>query len=512
VVAQRQLRKAVQARVPEKLTHVNAGDRIIDQGERVTTRHLAMLDAMKEELSENRKLWHWETLLGSLTLTLTLLYILYSYFHINHRHILESNRKLFLVATIVASTLILAKLLEYFLLRTQGNIAESVRYPVIVPYASILLCSLTSPAIAVVLSAFLTVLLTMTLAVDQHGFMIINLASALIAILSTRNLRRRKEVFAVCAKAWFTCGGLIIAMQLYDRTITGGLSFVSDLASVAFFLSLVAVLVVGVLPLLESAFQIMTDVTLMEYMDPNHDLLRRLSIEAPGTYQHSLVVGQLAETAALAIGANGLFCRVAALYHDVGKLTTPHYFTENQQGGMNMHQLLTPLESAQVIIAHVPEGVTMARKAGLPEQFVDIIKEHHGTTLVYYFYAKQVEQMGGDKSLVDERDFRYMGPKPRSRESAILMIADSFEAAGRSLDVMNEQTLTELVERLVGDKARDGQLDESHLTFEDLRKLKHALVQAMVNAGHPRIKYPHREEETIHVSDDEAPPPESTVG
>jgi membrane-associated HD superfamily phosphohydrolase len=120
--------------------------------------------------------------------------------------------------------------------------------------------------------------------------------------------------------------------------------------------------------------------------------------------------------------------------------------------------------------------------------------------------------MGGDKSLVDERDFRYMGPKPRSRESAILMIADSFEAAGRSLDVMNEQTLTELVERLVGDKARDGQLDESHLTFEDLRKLKHALVQAMVNAGHPRIKYPHREEETIHVSDDEAPPPESTVG
>src|SRR5690606_29967065 len=126
-------------------------------------------------------------------------------------------------------------------------------------------------------------------------------------------------------------------------------------------------------------------------------------------------VGNLAEAAALAIGANGLFCRVSTLYHDVGKMATPQYFTENQHGGMNIHQLLTPQESAQVIIAHVAEGVAMARKAGLPEQFIDIIKEHHGTTLVYYFYRKEIEKHGGDASQVDEKDFRYSGPKPRSK-------------------------------------------------------------------------------------------------
>ena len=183
-----------------------------------------------------------------------------------------------------------------------------------------------------------------------------------------------------------------------------------------------------ILPLLETGFSVMTNVSLMEYMDPNNDLLKRLTIEAPGTYQHSLVVGHLAETAALAIGANGLFCRVSTLYHDIGRITS-QYFTENQLEDVNIHQLLTPQESAQVIMAHVSEGVAMCREAGLPEPIIDIIKEHHGTTLVYYFYRKQLEKMKGDKSKVDEREFRYAGPKPHIKESGIIMLADSFEAA-----------------------------------------------------------------------------------
>jgi putative nucleotidyltransferase with HDIG domain len=193
-------------------------------------------------------------------------------------------------------------------------------------------------------------------------------------------------------------------------------------------------------------------------MDPNNDLLRRLTIEAPGTYQHSVVVGNLAETAALAIGANGLFCRVATLYHDIGKMATPQYFTENQQGGANLHQLLTPQESAEVIMAHVSEGVAIARKAGLPEQFIDIIKEHHGTTLVYYFYRKAIDKAGGDKGAVDEKDFRYAGPKPRSKESAIIMIADTIEAASRSLEKINEETLNELASRLIREKRKTASL------------------------------------------------------
>ena len=256
-----------------------------------------------------------------------------------------------------------------------------------------------------------------------------------------------------------------------------------------------AIAVVGLLPLLESAFAVMTDVSLIEYMDPNHDLLRRLTIEAPGTYQHSVVVGNLAEAAALAIGANGLFCRVATLYHDIGKMATAQYFTENQRGEVNIHQLLTPLESAQVIMAHVPEGVAMAREAGLPEPIIDIIKEHHGTTLVYYFYRKYLEQTKekDNIALVDEKEFRYAGPKPRSKESGIIMIADTFEAASRSLDKINEETLYELINRLVGEKIDDGQFSHCLLTFEDLSIIKRVLIQTLLAAGHSRVKYPKRE-------------------
>jgi putative nucleotidyltransferase with HDIG domain len=260
--------------------------------------------------------------------------------------------------------------------------------------------------------------------------------------------------------------------------------------SAAFFMLLTAFLVIGFLPLLETGFKIMTNATLMEYVDPNNDLLRRLTIEAPGTYQHSVVVGNLAEAAALAIGANGLFCRVATLYHDVGKMATSQYFTENQLGEVNIHQLLTPQESAQVIMAHVAEGVALAREAGLPEPIIDIIKEHHGTTLVYYFYRKQLELVGGDKSQINEREFRYSGPKPRSKESGIIMIADSFEAASRSLDKVNEETLMELIDRIVNEKVGDGQFDQCLLTFEELSIIKRTLVKTLLAAGHSRIKYP----------------------
>lgn len=488
----RMISRKIQATVPDKYTHVSAGSRIIDQGERVTARHIAMLQAMKKAIGENRNLWHPLTLLGSFLMTFILTSICIAYFKVNNPTILTSNRKLFLVVTIILLTLGITKATEFFLLNSKSNLIEVVRYPLFVPFAAILLCSLMNSAVATFVSAFLTIVFTMTLAFDRQGFMILNLATALVAILSTRSLRKRKEIFIVCLKAWLCALGLILAIHFYQNTLWNFALF-ADIVSAAFFLLLSAVLVVGLLPLFESTFKIMTDVTLMEYMDPNNDLLRRLTIEAPGTYQHSVVVGNLAEAAAAAIGANGLFCRVATLYHDVGKLATPQYFTENQQGGMNIHQLLTPQESAQVILAHVSEGVAMGRKAGLPEQFIDIIKEHHGTTLVYYFYRKQLEKVGGDKNQVNEKDFRYSGPKPRSKESAIIMLADSVEAASRSLDKVNEQTLTELANRLIREKADDGQFDDCLLTFEELAIVKDTLVKTLVAFGHSRVKYPIQE-------------------
>lgn len=492
IPAQRFIRKKMQATIPDKYTHISAGSRIIDQGEKVTGRHIAMLQSMKKALSESRNIWQPLTLLGSFIMTLILTGICIVYFKINNPTVLTSNRKLFLIVTIILLTLGFAKGTELFLLSSKTNLIDVVRYPLFVPFAAILLCSLINPGVATFVSALLTFVFTMTLAFNWKGFMILNLATALVAILSTHSLRKRKEIFIVCGKAWLCAVCLLFALHLYQNTLWS-FGLFTDILCAAFFLLLSAILVVGLLPLFESAFRIMTDVTLMEYMDPNNDLLRRLTIEAPGTYQHSVVVGNLAESAASAIGANGLFCRVSTLYHDVGKLATPQYFTENQQSGMNIHHLLTPQESAQVILAHVSEGVAMGRKAGLPEQFIDIIKEHHGTTLVYYFYRKQLEKMGGDINLVNEKEFRYSGPKPRSKESAIIMIADTVEAASRSLEKVTEQTLMDLSNRLIREKADDGQFDDCLLTFEELAIVKETLVKTLVAFGHSRVKYPTKE-------------------
>ncbi len=488
---QRALRKRLQTRVPDKHTHVSAGSRIIDQGEKVTARHIAMLQAMKNALSDSRNLLHTTTLAGSGLLALVLTGICGAFLFVTQPSVMHSNRQIFLLITVMVITMALAKVIEFFFLTTTGNLVEAVKYPLMVPFAAILLASLMNFNIAAFAAVFLSVVLAMMLPFGKQGFMLINLAAALVAILSSRSLKKRKEIFVVCAKAWVCCMLMILAFHLNANTLRDA-SLATDFVSTGIFMGITAILVVGLLPLLESGFNIMTNVTLMEYMDPSHPLLHRMTLEAPGTYQHSLVVGNLAEGAASAIGANGLFCRIATLFHDVGKMATAQYFTENQQGGVNMHQLLTPQESAQVIMAHVTEGVTMGQRAGLPEKFIDIVREHHGTTLVYYFYRKQLEMMGNDPALVEERAFRYPGPKPQTKEAAIIMIADSFEAASRSLDRMDEQTLTDLINRLIREKAEDGQFDESNLTFQDLNTIKRTMVNALLAAGHSRIKYPVR--------------------
>lgn len=289
------------------------------------------------------------------------------------------------------------------------------------------------------------------------------------------------------------------SIRLYlGRKHFASTSLLINIGASFIFLLVTGVLVVGILPVLETLFGVLTDMTLMEYADPGSDLLRRFAVEVPGTYQHSLVLGNLSEICAQTIGANGLFCRAATLYHDIGKMNNPQFFTENQGSNVNIHQLLTPLESASVIIAHVTDGEAIAKKARLPQAFIDIIREHHGTTLVYYFYRKQLELKGGNKDEVDESEFRYPGPKPRSKESAIIMICDSVEAATRSLEEVNEDTLTELANRITGEKAEDGQLDDCHLTFQELSRVKKNLVKTLLLSHHVRIKYPKKEEESLN--------------
>ncbi len=487
--AQRFFRQVIEASIPEKYTKVRSGTKLVDKGEEVTKLHRQTIQAMKKQLFAERNLFGVQHILSSLLFSFVVTIIGAIYLYYNHRYLLISTRKLSLYITIIVMTLIISKATEFFFMDSTKPIIQFVKFPLLVPFSAILICVLLDKNIALFSTFILTVILGITLAVDHSRFLFVNLVAGMATILFSKTLRKRKEVFIVCALAWLSSIPVIIAFKLGENQLFD-FSLVQDLISALICMSITALLIVVLLPLIEMGFQVMTDMTLMEFMDPNNDLLRRLSLEAPGTYQHSLVVGSLSEAAAQSIGANGLFCRVSTLYHDIGKLFNPHYFTENQMGGFDIHQLLTPLESAQVIIAHVAEGEALAKKHGLPKPFIDIIKEHHGTTLAYFFYAKQVEQAGGDPDLVNQKQFTYPGPKPRTKESAIIMIADSVEAASRSMDDPTEETIRELVDRLVAEKAEEGQFDNCQLTFEELGIVKKTMVKTLSVTRHLRIKYP----------------------
>ncbi len=483
------IRSQVSRMIPDKMTKVYSGTRILDPGERITSRHITMMQAMKQAISESRRLWDPLTIIASLLLSLIFVTISALYFRISQPAFIRSLQQVALFVCIVILTLIFAKLTEYLLIKSTSSAIQAIRYPIVAPFATLLICILLSPRIALFAATFLSIILSVSLAIDHSRFLVLNLVTSIVVIITSRRLRKRKEVFGVCAKSWLSSIPVLYAFVLSENHLIS-YAFAIDLLGSFAFLFATAVLVVGLLPMLESLFGVLTDMTLMEYMDPSSELMRRFSMEVPGTYQHSLVLGNLAETCASAIGANGLFCRAATLYHDIGKMNNPQFYTENQQGAVNIHQLLTPLESAQVIISHVADGVALARKYKVPDPFIDIIREHHGTTLVYYFYRKQLELKGGKKEEVDESQFRYPGPKPRSKESAIIMICDSIEAASRSIEQINEATVFELIERLVEEKAEDGQFDECQLTFEELTKIKRVLAKTLLITYHVRVKYP----------------------
>jgi len=249
------------------------------------------------------------------------------------------------------------------------------------------------------------------------------------------------------------------------------------------------VLLTVLLPFIERAFNVVTDLSLLELADLNKPLLRRLALEAPGTYNHSLFVGNLADSAAEVIGANRLFARVGGYYHDIGKLTKPDYFVENHGPSPSRHYNLSPTMSALVIISHVKDGVEMARENGLPSALVDLIREHHGTTLVEYFYREAIDQADNSKKVSDQ-SFRYPGPKPRTKEAAIVMLADSVESASRTVTEPTPSRLESLVTDIVRKKLADGQFDECGITMADLRKIEISLTKSLAGIFHSRIKYP----------------------
>ncbi len=346
---------------------------------------------------------------------------------------------------------------------------------------------------------------------DVLGYMILSLVSGMTSVLLAYQVRKRLQLLqagiyigAVTLVIGLILGRLDIA-SVFGPQSMDHLQLLGSGSAAAFGTAVVtALLISGLLPLFEGTFHLTTDISWLELSDLNHKLLRQMQLEAPGTFHHSLVVAALSEAAAEKIGANAPMCRVCSYFHDVGKLKKPGYFIENQHDGAeNPHNTLTPTMSSLIIIAHVKDGIDLAVKNKLNPRIIDVIQEHHGDSLVYYFYRRAQEQKKADMEKVDrrlenpedlpiveEKNFRYPGPRPSTRESGVISLADSVESASRSLQKPTPAKIRTLVEDIVRAKINDGQLDDCPLTLRELALVKDSFSSTLRSMLHSRIDYP----------------------
>jgi putative nucleotidyltransferase with HDIG domain len=322
---------------------------------------------------------------------------------------------------------------------------------------------------------------------------VVLMAGGIAAVLFVWRARRRSRIVTAGALVGFVQAvtALSLAMILAPEAFHWTQFFRFSLKP--FTCGLIsAFLVAGALPIFEYLFKVVTDISLLEMADFNNPLLKRLVLEAPGTYHHSLMVGNLSEMAAEAIGANSLLTRVGAYYHDIGKLSKPEYFSENQDRHFNKHDALSASMSKLIIMDHVKNGIDLARQFRLNDALTDFIQQHHGTSLVYYFYRRALEATEEIQE-VPEASFRYPGPKPTSRETAIVLLADSVEAACRALDEPTAERINDIVRRVINNKFIDGQLDSCDLTLKDLERISATFIHILGAFYHSRIDYPDQE-------------------
>ena len=332
-------------------------------------------------------------------------------------------------------------------------------------------------------------------AVDQIAsvqLLLVMAAGALSCCFSLREIRTRKKLIEVSLLAAITVFLTAVALGIIkDDTANEFFRYAGTAAAATF---VVGIFIQAFLPIIEQVFGIATSMTLMDYSDANQPLLRKLAMDAPGTFSHSLLIGSISEAAAESIGANGLLCRVGAYYHDIGKIHKPAYFVENQMGSASRHEQLSPAMSQLIIAGHVKDGIEIAKEFGLPAVLRQFIETHHGTTLMEYFYHEAKKKQDDKQSTVSDSEFRYPGPKPRSKEAAIVMLGDAAESACRSLADHTHAKVETLVHGLVMKRLQDGQFDECDLTLRELSRIEASLSKSLAAHHHGRIAYPETEE------------------
>jgi len=476
------IKEAMDAVKPVQKT-VKAGEKIVREGERVTAEQISILEQLGIQRSKSYPL----TLVGSAIFVLLTFWLTIEFIRRYYKKIFEDHKLMLLIGLIFILILSITRFLTVIKIGEMPDINALIGYLAPVAAGSMLIAILLDNRLAYFLTMIMALYVGLLTDGNQLFYTITAFVGGTVGIFQVYRLNQTSDL----ARSGFYIALAniisILTLSLIGGNVTLNLILVGMIiGAVNGILS--AVLMIGALPYLESAFSITSMIKLLELSNPNNELLKKLLMEAPGTYHHSLMVGNLAEAAAEPIGANPLLVRVGAYYHDIGKIKRTDYFVENQRGFDNPHEKIAPALSALIITSHVREGIELAREAHIPQDIIDFIEQHHGTSLAKYFYSRALEE--DREGTLSEDTFRYEGPKPQSKEVALVMLADSVEAGVRSLQDPTPDKIKNMVRRIIQDKLNDGQLESCDLTFKDLDVIANSFCKSLEGLYHKRIEYP----------------------
>jgi putative nucleotidyltransferase with HDIG domain len=457
------------------------GDLLVEQDQAINEDHLVQLRREHEVAIENQSWGARIRRAGAITLIVGALYALIGYYVLRHEpRAASSLPRVAALCGLVAGAMAVVRLLGL-----QPWDAELIP----VALSAMVLSIAYNPHFALIVAFALSLMTSLALGSGLAHFIVLmgGTAAAVLPLGEVRTRTKPIQVGAAAALGYFvlTWATGLWQGQPFELILSDSLWRAAWGLMAGFFLG-------GLLPFVETAFGIVTSISLLELGDITHPLLQELVRRAPGTHNHSVAVGTIAEAAAERVGANAVLVRVGAYFHDIGKMLKPHYFIENQSGGVNRHTNLAPAMSTLIIIGHVKDGVDLARQHNLPEPIIDLIEQHHGTTLVEFFYREASRRSGAnpDEAAVPESSFRYPGPKPQTKEAGILMMSDAVESASRTLSEPTPGRIEGLVSSLIDKRLRDGQFDECGLTLREIAEIRDSLIKSLIGIYHGRVVYP----------------------
>jgi putative nucleotidyltransferase with HDIG domain len=478
-------RQEALAEISPYKVRIYRGERIVSKNERVNAVHAERLRALARFRAErgdrSNPMWSIAPIGGRLLYALFCLAGMAFHFIYFRRRLLKRTSPIVLLTVVWILVLVAS--------RFAHEAGGPALYLIPIPFAAILVTVLLDLGTGLVSTVFLSVLVGVVTGFNFSVFSI-GLAAGMVSAYSVRTVRRRYDFYrpALYGALVYVVGSFVLETLRFAEVpillASAGYGFINAVAG--------SVIAMGILPVFESLLGFTTDLTLLELSNLNHPLLRRLSLEAPGTYHHSIIIGNLAEAAAESIGANALLTRVGAYFHDIGKMEKPEYFVENQRHIKSRHEKLPPSMSALILESHVKRGHDLALEYDIPDSVIDFIDQHHGTTTMSYFYHKAQRQATVEP--VSEEEFSYPGPKPQNRETAIVMLADSVEAVSRTLEDPKPGRLRSAIRKVIETKFTAGQLEECNLTLRDLHKIEESFLKILLGVFHTRIEYPSEKE------------------